>query len=157
MTNPSYTAKTTNIKVYGKDGPSVIQFTYKPKYPGYTRSGIKKIVNDLAAQLNSTDQDFDIEVVLKYPEAWRSGPFTPSNEPINLYTYRHNTTSGMDKDDPGTYDQFIVYIAPMLIGGKRAPGIFNGLGIERLADALTLSLNEVTTIDGQIKIVAKRK
>lgn len=54
-------------------------------------------------------------------------------------------------------DQFIVYIAPMLIGGKRAPGIFNGLGIERLADALTLSLNEVTTIDGQIKIVAKRK
>jgi|SRR5690625_681277 len=54
-------------------------------------------------------------------------------------------------------DQLIMYVAPILIGGKRAPGIFNGPGIERLTDALHLSIDEITTIDGQIKIVAKRK
>lgn len=54
-------------------------------------------------------------------------------------------------------NQFILYIAPIVIGGKEAPTAFSGIGFSRLADSLKLRMKEVEKIGEDIKIVAIRE
>lgn len=54
-------------------------------------------------------------------------------------------------------NQFILYIAPIVIGGKEAKTSFAGKGFQKLKDALELHIKQVEMIDQNIKIVAERK
>ncbi len=54
-------------------------------------------------------------------------------------------------------DQFIIYQAPIIIGGAAAKSAFTGKGTWQLADALQFDMEQVERIGQQIKIVAKRK
>lgn len=51
-------------------------------------------------------------------------------------------------------NQFILYMAPQLIGGADAPTSFAGIGFARLKDALQLEIKQVETIGQDIKITA---
>lgn len=53
-------------------------------------------------------------------------------------------------------NQLVVYVAPIVIGGKDAPSPFLGSGFSRLQEALRLQIKETSLIDGQLKIVAKK-
>jgi len=54
-------------------------------------------------------------------------------------------------------DKLVIYMAPIVIGGEQAPGAFAGKGFARLKDALELHIQEVTMVEGQIKIVATKE
>ena len=54
-------------------------------------------------------------------------------------------------------NQLIIYMAPIVIGGQDAPGPFGGSGVAHLSDSLKLKIKDVTKIDDQIKIVAKKE
>ena len=41
--------------------------------------------------------------------------------------------------DKQLVDKIVLYIAPKMIGGKSAPGFIGGLGIEKMADAITIN------------------
>jgi len=53
-----------------------------------------------------------------------------------------------------TVQQVVAYFAPKIIGGKRAPTPVEGVGFEQMSDALELNIENVTTIGGDVKIVA---
>jgi diaminohydroxyphosphoribosylaminopyrimidine deaminase / 5-amino-6-(5-phosphoribosylamino)uracil reductase len=57
----------------------------------------------------------------------------------------------------GLFNQVIVYLAPILIGGKEARSSFSGLGIGKLADAAKLAIKKTETIGGDLKITAVRE
>jgi diaminohydroxyphosphoribosylaminopyrimidine deaminase / 5-amino-6-(5-phosphoribosylamino)uracil reductase len=52
----------------------------------------------------------------------------------------------------GLVDKVYAYIAPIVIGGRAAPGPVAGSGVEHLADALRLSDTEVQTLAGDFLI-----
>jgi len=54
-------------------------------------------------------------------------------------------------------NQLILYIAPLVIGGKDAKTAFAGIGFEKLADSLQLEVKQVDLLDDNVKIVAVRK
>lgn len=56
-----------------------------------------------------------------------------------------------------TFNQLIVYMAPMLIGGGDAPTSFLGQGFANLADAPTLTIKQFEQIGKDLKIVATYK
>src|SRR5699024_5896 len=56
----------------------------------------------------------------------------------------------------GLINQFILYLAPKLIGGRKAPTSISGEGIHSLADALQLEISTVEKIADDVKIVAKK-
>src|SRR5699024_5744584 len=124
-----FTTKKTNIKVFGKDGPSVVQVTSKPGE--YSRDAIKRKVDELSQSMR--DQDVSIQVSLRYNEGWRTGIFTNVGEPIQLYRYRHHGDSGIDMDDPDKYRQFIVYVKPNTKNPLKLKGKARG-GCSRLND-----------------------
>ncbi|ADU30065.1 bifunctional diaminohydroxyphosphoribosylaminopyrimidine deaminase/5-amino-6-(5-phosphoribosylamino)uracil reductase RibD [Evansella cellulosilytica] len=53
----------------------------------------------------------------------------------------------------GEFQQVIVYIAPLLIGGEDALSSFSGSGIEKLADAKKLKVQSLEQIGNDIKLV----
>lgn len=59
--------------------------------------------------------------------------------------------------EAGCVDQYVLYLAPILIGGMQAPTSITGIGIDRLSDALSLEIKQVTMIEDNVKIVADRK
>ncbi|KGX87177.1 bifunctional diaminohydroxyphosphoribosylaminopyrimidine deaminase/5-amino-6-(5-phosphoribosylamino)uracil reductase RibD [Pontibacillus litoralis] len=56
----------------------------------------------------------------------------------------------------GCVNQVIQYIAPKLIGGKKAKTPIEGKGFQHLCDAFHLQIAELSQIGSDIKIVAKR-
>lgn len=54
-------------------------------------------------------------------------------------------------------NQIIMYMAPKLFGGNGAPTAIGGEGFTEVDEALQLDIIEVTTIGGDIKVVAKVK
>ncbi|MCH1624810.1 bifunctional diaminohydroxyphosphoribosylaminopyrimidine deaminase/5-amino-6-(5-phosphoribosylamino)uracil reductase RibD [Fredinandcohnia quinoae] len=52
-------------------------------------------------------------------------------------------------------NQVLTYIAPKLIGGKRAPTSIGGNGIEHMADVFQLSVKSVEQLGDDIKIVSE--
>ncbi|GGE44112.1 riboflavin biosynthesis protein RibD [Pullulanibacillus camelliae] len=57
----------------------------------------------------------------------------------------------------GLFNQLILYMAPKLIGGRKAPAAFGGEGFAALEEALPLTITSVTTIDSDLKITACKK
>ncbi|WP_312475340.1 bifunctional diaminohydroxyphosphoribosylaminopyrimidine deaminase/5-amino-6-(5-phosphoribosylamino)uracil reductase RibD [Neobacillus sp.] len=55
------------------------------------------------------------------------------------------------------FQQIITYIAPKLIGGKLAPTLFGGEGIEKMAEAVLLNIKQVDMIGSDIRIIAEPK
>lgn len=55
------------------------------------------------------------------------------------------------------FNQLIMYMAPKLIGGENAPHFFAGTGFEKLADAMNLAIESVTTLGEDIKIIANKR
>lgn len=55
------------------------------------------------------------------------------------------------------FQQIITYVAPKLIGGKLAPTSFGGKGIDKLADAIDLSIKKVDIIGDDLRIIAEPK
>lgn len=51
-------------------------------------------------------------------------------------------------------NQLLLYIAPMLIGGKDAVSSFAGTGFQTIAETLSLDIKKVEMIDKDIKIIA---
>ncbi len=56
--------------------------------------------------------------------------------------------------DADLVDRVVAYVAPALLGG-RAPGILGGVGVETIADALRLHLDEVRVVGGDVRIEAR--
>ncbi|SDY60135.1 diaminohydroxyphosphoribosylaminopyrimidine deaminase / 5-amino-6-(5-phosphoribosylamino)uracil reductase [Evansella caseinilytica] len=56
----------------------------------------------------------------------------------------------------GEFQQVIVYLAPKIIGGEKAPGSFGGAGIAGLAEAPGLVLESMETLDDDVKLVYKK-
>lgn len=54
-------------------------------------------------------------------------------------------------------NQFIMYIAPIIIGGKNAKTSFAGEGFQKLTEALEFQIKQVEKMDDNLKIVAVRK
>jgi diaminohydroxyphosphoribosylaminopyrimidine deaminase/5-amino-6-(5-phosphoribosylamino)uracil reductase len=54
----------------------------------------------------------------------------------------------------GVVDRLIVYLAPKLVGGREAPGILGGPGVESLMDALPVSIRSVERVGPDLKVVA---
>jgi diaminohydroxyphosphoribosylaminopyrimidine deaminase/5-amino-6-(5-phosphoribosylamino)uracil reductase len=50
------------------------------------------------------------------------------------------------------FNQIVVYVAPLLIGGKSAPGLFMGDGFN-LSDALKLKYEQIKLLDNDLKLV----
>lgn len=57
----------------------------------------------------------------------------------------------------GFINQFILYLAPKLIGGSKAPTSVGGEGIHALAGALQLDIVAVERLGDDVKIVAKQR
>jgi diaminohydroxyphosphoribosylaminopyrimidine deaminase / 5-amino-6-(5-phosphoribosylamino)uracil reductase len=55
------------------------------------------------------------------------------------------------------FNQMITYIAPKLIGGRKAPTSIGGSGIEKINDALNLTIKAVEQIGEDIKITSELK
>jgi diaminohydroxyphosphoribosylaminopyrimidine deaminase/5-amino-6-(5-phosphoribosylamino)uracil reductase len=53
------------------------------------------------------------------------------------------------------FQQLITYIAPILIGGKLAPTSFGGSGLEKIADAIPLTIKEVEKIGNDLRVIAE--
>jgi diaminohydroxyphosphoribosylaminopyrimidine deaminase/5-amino-6-(5-phosphoribosylamino)uracil reductase len=53
------------------------------------------------------------------------------------------------------FQQVITYIAPKLIGGNMAPTSFGGSGMEKITDAISLTIKEVKKIGNDILIIAE--
>jgi diaminohydroxyphosphoribosylaminopyrimidine deaminase/5-amino-6-(5-phosphoribosylamino)uracil reductase len=51
------------------------------------------------------------------------------------------------------FNQIVLYIAPLLIGGKSAPGLFMGKGFAELSNALKLKYEHMQMIDDNLKLV----
>lgn len=57
----------------------------------------------------------------------------------------------------GLINEFIVYIAPKLIGGTKAPTSIGGEGIHALQSALQMDITRVERLGNDVKIVAKKR
>jgi diaminohydroxyphosphoribosylaminopyrimidine deaminase/5-amino-6-(5-phosphoribosylamino)uracil reductase len=55
------------------------------------------------------------------------------------------------------FQQIITYIAPKLIGGKIAPTSFGGQGIEKIAEAISLTIKQVDMIGYDLRIISEPK
>lgn len=58
--------------------------------------------------------------------------------------------------DGDCIDEYHVFIAPRIAGGKDARSPIGGLGVEKIADALTLSEWEIEMIEGNIYVRGRR-
>ncbi len=56
--------------------------------------------------------------------------------------------------EAGLADRLILYLAPQLIGGDEAPGIMGGAGVPNIAEAIRLTVVEVTQVGADLKVVA---
>jgi len=57
----------------------------------------------------------------------------------------------------GLFNQMVVYIAPLLIGGKSAPALFMGDGFSKLSDVLKLKFEHVQMLDNDLKLILIRE
>jgi diaminohydroxyphosphoribosylaminopyrimidine deaminase/5-amino-6-(5-phosphoribosylamino)uracil reductase len=51
-------------------------------------------------------------------------------------------------------DRFVLYLAPKLIGGERAPGVLGGEGITTITGALPVQIRSIARIGDDVKVVA---
>lgn len=56
--------------------------------------------------------------------------------------------------EAGLADRLVLYLAPKLIGGERAPGILGGDGVKGIEDALPVSIRSIERIGEDLKVVA---
>jgi diaminohydroxyphosphoribosylaminopyrimidine deaminase/5-amino-6-(5-phosphoribosylamino)uracil reductase len=52
-------------------------------------------------------------------------------------------------------DRVVLYIAPVLVGGREAPGILQGEGVRSIAQAVPLEIEEVGRAGRDLKVVAR--
>lgn len=53
------------------------------------------------------------------------------------------------------FQQIVTYIAPKLIGGRQAPVSFGGQGIEKINEAVQLTIKQVDLIGSDVRIIAE--
>jgi len=58
--------------------------------------------------------------------------------------------------EAGIIDRFLVFVAPILIGGKTAPSLFGGAGIEHLVEAFRLERVRIEQLGGDLLIEGYR-
>jgi diaminohydroxyphosphoribosylaminopyrimidine deaminase/5-amino-6-(5-phosphoribosylamino)uracil reductase len=51
-------------------------------------------------------------------------------------------------------NQFVLYISPQLIGGEKAPSLFEGTGFFHLSDTFKLKFDKIENLSGDIKVTA---
>lgn len=54
----------------------------------------------------------------------------------------------------GLVDKLVLYLAPKLLGGDRAPGILGGEGLAPVGTALTVEIADLTRVGGDVKMEA---
>jgi diaminohydroxyphosphoribosylaminopyrimidine deaminase/5-amino-6-(5-phosphoribosylamino)uracil reductase len=54
----------------------------------------------------------------------------------------------------GLWQKMIVFIAPMIVGGAKAPSIFGGEGVEKLTDAYRFRFDRVEAVGNDVMITA---
>lgn len=57
----------------------------------------------------------------------------------------------------GIIDKFVLFQAPLIIGGQESPGVFGGMGCERLRDCLHLAQTSVQKVGDDLMIIAYPK
>src|SRR5712691_8663696 len=55
----------------------------------------------------------------------------------------------------GLVDRFVLYLAPVLLGGGKAPGVLGGRGVETIAEAFRMDIVSVERVGPDIKVVAE--
>ncbi|WP_196220169.1 bifunctional diaminohydroxyphosphoribosylaminopyrimidine deaminase/5-amino-6-(5-phosphoribosylamino)uracil reductase RibD [Terrilactibacillus tamarindi] len=55
----------------------------------------------------------------------------------------------------GCFDEIIMYFAPKIIGGEKAPSIFGGIGISKLSQAIHMNIESIDRIGRDVKIIAR--
>jgi diaminohydroxyphosphoribosylaminopyrimidine deaminase / 5-amino-6-(5-phosphoribosylamino)uracil reductase len=63
-------------------------------------------------------------------------------------------TLGWAAVEAGIVDRFVLYLAPKLIGGRDAPGVFGGGGVDAIANAVPIDIVRVERIGVDLKVVA---
>ena len=61
---------------------------------------------------------------------------------------------GWDAVASDLVDEIVVYLAPVLVGGRDAPGVLMGQGIARIAEARRLEIVSVERLGADLKVVA---
>ncbi|MEG3068501.1 MAG: dihydrofolate reductase family protein [Syntrophaceticus schinkii] len=59
--------------------------------------------------------------------------------------------------EAGIIDKFVFFQAPLIIGGQDSPGVFGGMGCERLKDCLRLAQMSVQRVGEDLMITAYRE
>jgi diaminohydroxyphosphoribosylaminopyrimidine deaminase / 5-amino-6-(5-phosphoribosylamino)uracil reductase len=54
----------------------------------------------------------------------------------------------------GAVDKVVLYVAPMLVGGRDAPGILGGTGLAPIGEAVRAEIHDVELIDGDLRVEA---
>lgn len=54
----------------------------------------------------------------------------------------------------GAVDKVVLYVAPMLVGGRDAPGILGGTGLAPIGEAMRAEIHDVELIDGDLRVEA---
>jgi diaminohydroxyphosphoribosylaminopyrimidine deaminase/5-amino-6-(5-phosphoribosylamino)uracil reductase len=54
----------------------------------------------------------------------------------------------------GVVDELVLYTAPLLIGGRDAPGILGGTGLSPISEAVPLEIRTFERIGTDLKVVA---
>ncbi|MBM7094731.1 bifunctional diaminohydroxyphosphoribosylaminopyrimidine deaminase/5-amino-6-(5-phosphoribosylamino)uracil reductase RibD [Bacillus sp. H-16] len=57
----------------------------------------------------------------------------------------------------GLFDQVVVYLAPLIIGGQNALSSFSGTGIERLSDGSRLKIKSAEMVGKDLKVTAVKE
>ena len=74
---------------------------------------------------------------------------------VQLLLVEGGPTIAWEFVDRGFLDRLVLYFAPVLVGGRDAPGIVQGEGVRSIADALPLVIEEVTRVGRDLKVVAR--
>ncbi len=54
--------------------------------------------------------------------------------------------------EEGVVDKFVLFVAPLLVGGRKAPGLFGGEGVERVTDAIRLERMRIEQLESDVLI-----
>jgi diaminohydroxyphosphoribosylaminopyrimidine deaminase/5-amino-6-(5-phosphoribosylamino)uracil reductase len=52
-------------------------------------------------------------------------------------------------------DRLVLYLAPVLVGGREALGVLQGDGVPSIGEALPLEIEEVVRVGRDVKVVAR--
>ena len=79
---------------------------------------------------------------------------TLAQEGVSVVLIEGGPTLAWSAIAEGIVDRLVLYLAPKLIGGTAAPGVLGGAGIDRVSDAIALTIDRVSMVGDDVKVEA---